>query len=245
MTNSRHHSGPDDVDSAVLVKVRKLLVMAEGSPNPNEADAFSRKAAELIATHRIEASRLRATAGDELSVIELVLGRGAYVRGRLAVLQAVAGAHGCRVVFEVRDCGTVAFVAGFRSDLDTTELMFHSLHTQASGRMATERRATAAATQQWRRSFLFGYADQIRQMLEATVDHARRQVDPSSAALPMLRARDLRVDDFARQRFGRVVAARRPKAATVTGWEAGRQAASNADLGRQQVGGSRALGSGR
>jgi hypothetical protein len=244
MTTSHPLSDPSELDTGVIGKVRKLLAMAEGSANHNEADAFSRKAAELIAAHRIDPERLRAEANDELAVSELVLGRGAYVRGRLSLLQTIAEAHGCRVVFEVRDRGTVAFVAGFRSDLDTTELLYHSLHTQASSRMAAERRATAAATQQWRRSFLFGYADQIRQMLVKTADRAQRHVHPSSAALPALRARERRVDEFSRQRFGRVVAARRPKAATVTGWEAGRRAASRADLGRRRVGGMRALGAG-
>lgn len=235
---------PPSSDANLLAKVRKLLAMAEGSSNPNEADAFSRKAAELIAAHRIDPDRLRADVDDELRVIEVGLGRGAYVRGRLAVLQAVAEAHGCRVVFEVRDRGTTAFVAGFRSDLDTTELLYQSLHTQAATRMAAERRATAAATQQWRRSFLFGYADEIRRMLRRSAEQAQRHVHPASAALPALRARERRVDEFARQRFGRVVAARRPKAATVTGWEAGRAAASRADLGRRRVAGLRALGRG-
>ena len=147
-------------------------------------------------------------------------------------------------MFEVRDRGTVAFVAGFRSDLETTELLYHSLHAQASSRMGSERRATAAATQQWRRSFLFGYADQIRQMLKNSADRAQLHVHPSNSALPALR-RDRRVDEFSRQRFGRVVAARRPKAATVTGWEAGRRAGgpgrSGAATGRYGQG----LGAGR
>lgn len=244
MTQPGDLSDRSDADAVVVGKVRKLLAMAEGSLNPNEADAFSRKAAELIAAHRIDPARLRAAADDDLGVLELVLGRGAYVRGRLALLQVVAESHGCRVVFEVRDRGTVAFVAGFRSDLDTTELLYTSLHTQASSRMSTERRATAAATQQWRRSFLFGYADQIRQMLEKSAERAQRHVHPSGTALPVLRARDRRVDEFSRQRFGRVVSARRPKAATVTGFEAGRRAASRADLGRRRVGGQRAIGTG-
>ena len=186
MTNTADLSDPDHADAGVVGKVRKLLAMAERSPNSNEADAFSLKAAELIAAHRIDPDRLRATANDELAVLELVLGRGAYVRGRLALLQVVAEGHGCRVVFEVRDRGTVAFVAGFRSDLDTTELLYSSLHTQAASRMSAERRSTAAATQQWRRSFLFGYADQIRQMLQKSADHAQRHVHPSSTALPAL-----------------------------------------------------------
>ncbi len=228
----------------VLTKVRKLLAMAEGSPNANEADAFSRKAAALIAAHRIDPDRLRAEADDDLSVREVVLGRGAYVRGRLALLQVVAEAHGCRVVFEVRDRGTVAFAAGFGSDLDTTDLLYHSLHSQASSRMAGERRATGAATQRWRRSFLFGFADEIRQMLASSAVEAQRHVHPSSAALPALRARDRRVEEFSRQRWGRVSAARQPRPATVTGFQAGRRAAARADLGRRRVGGLRAIGRG-
>ena len=229
---------------SLISRVRKLLAMAEGTSNANEADAFSRKAAELIAAHRIDPARLRESVNDELGVLQLHLGRGAYVRGRLALLQAVGDAHGCRTVFEIHDRGTVAFVAGFGPDLDTVELLYNSLHTQAASRMAAERRATPAATQQWRRSFMFGYADQIKRMLRTTADEAAQNVHPSSAALPALRARSKRVDEYSRQQFGRVVAARRPKAATPTGWAAGQQAASRADIGRTPLGGLRAIGSG-
>ena len=241
---TRDDRTPDPLDAGLVGKVRKLLAMAEGTPNPNEADAFSRKAAELIALHRIDPERLRAESHDDLAVIEVELGRGAYVRGRLSLLGAVGDAHGCKVVYEVRTIGTVAFVAGFRSDLDTVTLLYHSLHTQASSRMAAERRATAAATQQWRRSFLFGYADRIRTMLQRSAAEAQRRTADAGTALPALRARDRRVDEFSRQQFGRVVAARRPKPATATGWHAGRDAASRADLGRERVAGRRAIGRG-
>jgi Protein of unknown function (DUF2786) len=229
---------------SLIGRVRKLLAMAEGTSNANEADAFSRKAAELIAAHRIDPERLRESVNDELGVVQLHLGRGAYVRGRLALLQAIGDSHGCRTVFEIHDRGTVAFVAGFRPDLDTVELLYNSLHTQASSRMAAERRATPAATQQWRRSFMFGYADQIKRMLRTTADEAAQNSHPSSAALPALRARSKRVDEYSRQQFGRVVAARRPKAATPTGWVAGQQAASAADIGRSRLPGLRSIGRG-
>lgn len=231
-------------DSPLIDKVRKLLAMAEGTGNANEADAFSRKAATLIAEHRIQPEQLRDGGSGDLAVEEFVLGRGAYVRGRLALLQAVAEGHGCQVVFQARAAGTVAFVAGFRSDLDAVTLLYQSLHTQVSSRMAAERRATAAATQRWRRSFLFGFAAEIQIMLADTGREAAERLHPSSAALPALRAREKRVDEFARQRFGRVVAARRPKAATVLGFDAGRRAAAAADLGRRRMAGSRALGRG-
>ena len=42
-------------EAELLGRVRKLLDKAEGTTNAHEADAFSRKAAELIAEHRIDA----------------------------------------------------------------------------------------------------------------------------------------------------------------------------------------------
>lgn len=234
----------DTAAEPLIDKVRKLLAMAEGTPNSNEADAFSRKAAELIAAHRIDPERLRRAAGDALALLEVALGRGAYVRGRLALLQVIGEAHGCRTVFETRDRGTMAFVAGFRSDLDTVELLYNSLHSQAATRMAGERRSTPAATQQWRRSFMFGYAKQIASMLERTAEEAAQRVHPASAALPSLRARDKRVEEYVRQRFGRIGTARRVKGATVHGFTAGQRAASRADIGRARLPGLRAIGRG-
>jgi hypothetical protein len=228
---------------SIVDKVRKLLAMAEGSSNPHEADAFSRKAAELIAAHRIDPARLRAAVHDELAVRTVLLGRGAYVRARLALLQGIAEAHGCRVVFAPDRAGTTAYVAGFQSDLDTTELLYASLHAQAAARMAGVRRPTGASTQQWRRSFLFGFADQVRTMLGESQRQAE-QAERTGTALPMLRARDQRVDEYARQAFGRVVTARRPAGAQPAGWHAGRRAAERADLGRRPVAAQLALGRG-
>ena len=230
---------------ATLQKVRKLLAMAERSTHVGEADAFSRKAAELIAAHRLDAERLRAETHDELRVRTFDVGRGAYVRARIALLQAVAEGHGCRLVFAPSRNGTVAYVAGFRSDLEAVEILHASLHAQASSRMAGERRPTPAATQRFRRSFLFGFADEVQRMLTRTRTTVERAaMSAGSTTLPVLRAREAQVDDFARASFGRVVAARRVSAASAAGWDAGRAAASRADLGRRGMEGPRALGRG-
>ena len=245
MTDTTVHRPSPSVGDALVDKVRKLLAMAEGSSNPNEADAFSRKAAELIAAHRIDPNRLSAAVRDDvLALRNIALGRGAYVRARLALLHAVADAHGCRLVFAPSYDGTTAHLAGFESDLDSTELLYTSLHAQAAARTAAVRRQTGAATQQWRRSFLFGFANQVRAMLAESRHSAEGAAEQTGTTLPMLAARDRRVDDFARQSFGRVVSARRPAGATASGWEAGRRAADGADLGRRRVDAQRALGRG-
>ena len=236
------------VNADLLVRVRKLLDKAEATTNAHEADAFSRKAAELIADHRIDPDRLAAVdAADDLQVREIEIGRGAYVRARLALLQAIAEANDVRVVFQARPHGTVVLAAGFRSDLDVVEVMYTSLHQQASSQMAAVKRQTGAATQRFRRSFLFGFADRIGEVLGESNQRAEGHVRSGDAAVRSARAlatttRNDRVDEFAAASFGRVRTARAPGAAQVGGWGAGAAAASRADVGRTRLPGRRALG---
>lgn len=230
---------------AMIDKVRKLLAMAERSPHPDEADAFSRKAAELIAAHRLDPDRLTEAADDVVDITNVDLGRGAYVRARLALLSAVATAHGCRVVFGAGRHGTVAHVAGLRSDLETVDVLYTSLHAQAAARMAAEHRSTGAATQRWRRSFLFGFAHEVGTMLRRSQEQAERDsADRGRSTLPALLAREQRAEELLQQRFGRIVAARAPASPTATGYHAGRDAASRSDLGRPRVRATPALGPG-
>ncbi len=222
---------------------------AAATSNVHEADAFSRKAAELVARHRIDSRALAESAGDELAVREIPIGRGAYVRCRLALLMAVAEAHDARVVFGSTPSGTIAYVAGHTSDLDVVDVMYTSLHAQAASQMSGERRRTAAATQSYRRSFLFGYADRVAK----SFDEAQRTAQDASPAVTAAEggatslarlARTERVDEFVGQRFGRIRTARSAAGAEVTGWTAGGAAAERADLGRGRVEGRRSLGPG-
>ena len=243
----------DQADSEVLTRVRKLLDKAERTSNAHEADAFSRKAADLIARHRIDQSRLADVRnGDDLAVREIELGRGAYVRARLSLLLAIAGAQDVRVVFKSTPTGTVAMAAGFRSDLDVVEVMYNSLHQQAGSQMAGVKRGTGAATQRFRRSFLFGFAERVGEILTESQTAARVAADvtptsPERAASMALavQARSGRIDEFADKSFGRVRTARQPSAAQVGGWDAGASAASGADVGRVRLAGRRAIGRGR
>jgi hypothetical protein len=234
---------------SLVAKIRKLLAKAEGTDNPNEAEAFSAKAAQLIAAHRIDPRHVaEALASGELGLRRIVIGRGAYVRARLALLAAVAGNHDCEVVFETGPHGTTATIAGYQSDLDVTEVLYTSLHAQAANQMAAVRRRTPAATQRWRRSFLFGFARRVAELLAAAREDARvaRAAEGAHApggeeALPDVLARAGRVREFAARSFGRVVAARAPAPAHAVGWHDGHRAASTVDLGRERLAGRLAL----
>lgn len=238
--------GTEATSDAVVARVRKLMDKAERTSNSHEAEVFSRKAAQLVARHRLDPKRLDERGGpDELGVREILVGRGAYVRARLALLMAVGAAHDARVVFGATPSGTVAYVAGYSSELDVVEVMYHSLHAQAASQMAAIRRSTPAATQQYRRSFLFGYADRMGELLSsaraAVESDVRDRVDTASMVVAQ-RDRTERVDEFARERFGRVRSARAPSAAQAGGWKAGASAADAADVGRARLAGRRAIG---
>jgi hypothetical protein len=243
------HGNSEDVDRGLVDRVRKLMDKAAATANSHEADAFSRKAAELIARHRIDPASLAERRNDSLAVREIPLGRGAYVRARLALLMAVAEAHDARVVFAATPTGTIAYLAGYGSDLDLVEVIYTSLHAQAALRMSAERRATSAATQRYRRSFLFGYADRVakslddvRRVAEAT-SPTEVAIDDAGRSLVRLE-RGRRVEEFLQQRFGRVRTARGTAGAEVSGWSAGSAAAERADLGRHRLQGRRSLGPG-
>jgi len=234
----------DGAIEGVLGKVRKLLAKAEATDNPNEAEAFSAKAAAMIAAHSISPERLERAADEPLQVRRLRIGRGAYVRARLALLGAVAGAHDAEVVFESGPTGATALVAGFSDDLDATFVLYESLHLQAAAQMATIRRPTAAATQRWRRSFLFGFAARIHDVLRDARREAVREADRCGRLLPELPAREQRVRQFATTAFGRVTAASAPRPAAAAGWGAGQRAAAAADVGRRRLPGRPAIGPG-
>ena len=241
------------MSDVLLVRIRKLLAKAEGTDNANEAEAFSAKAAQLIAEHRIDPDHVRdALTHGSLGVRRIAIGRGAYVRARLALLDTIARNEDCEVVFETGSAGTTAVLAGFESDLDMTEVLYTSLHAQAASQMANVRMRTPAATQRWRRSFLFGFANRVAEQLAAARDRAAEAMapnpgDPSpdgGTSLPDVLARRARVSAFAADSFGRVVSARPAAPAQRSGWRDGHRAAANVDVGRSRVGGQRSLGRG-
>ncbi len=245
VTNPSPDTAAAQDDQAILERVRKLFDKAAGTTNPHEADAFARKAAELVARHRIDPDRLVASRrDDEIVIRELPLGRGAYVRARLALLTIVGDHHDVRVVFKTLPTGMVAYLAGFRSDVDVVELLYHSLHQQAAAQMAGISRGTGAATQRFRRSFLMGFADRIGVVLDESAREAaagRSAAVADSTAL-VLRERSQQVDDHLQRSFGRIRSARPASAAQASGWQAGVAAAERADVGRDRLPERRALG---
>jgi Protein of unknown function (DUF2786) len=234
------------VDPRILHRVTALLAKAESTAYPDEAEALTAKAQELMTRHAIDVAAVEAERGDGSRTSGRRIGiDDPYARARVTLLSEVARANRCRAVWS-RGLG-FATVFGEEGDLDAVEVLYTSLLVQATRAMVVARppgsgvggRAapSGAATRSFRQSFLLAYAhrigDRLRQVAEATAAEAaagRR----GSRLLPVLARRADAAEAAAAAAFPNL----KTFSATgrdADGWMAGRQAADRADLGTESV----------
>lgn len=218
------------VDERMLAKVRALLAKAESTTYPEEAEAYTAKAQELMARHSIDYALLIARTGarDEPGVRRVALDNP-YEGAKALLLQAVATANRCRCAW-AKNFG-FATVMGFPTDLDAVELLFTSLLVQAVRAMSLHPTTTAS----FRRAFLTAYAHRIGERLSQATQTAEREASREADLLPVLRKRENEVQE----KFAEVFPAIRRHRINVSnqyGWAEGRAAADRADLhGRAAV----------
>lgn len=162
------------IDPKLLERVRKLLAKAEHPATPApEAEAFSAKAAALMADYAIDQALVEAGSADRAEpVVRQLTVEPPYALPRAVLLDRVARAHRVRVVVGPEtDGGRLCTLVGFPVDLGVVEVMFTSLLLQASTAMLHASEA-AARPRAFRRAFLLGYADTIGARLAAVRDDA-------------------------------------------------------------------------
>lgn len=234
------HTTPDP---KVLGRVRALLAKAESTSFPEEAEALTAKAQELMARYSIDAalagSGLGPTGRPQHVRLRIV---NPYVSPKVHLLSAVARANRCEAVW-MKDEGAVT-VFGYPVDLEAVELLFTSLLVQATAAALAAGTHTdswgRSRTRSFRSAFLLSFAVRIGERLaEAAADAVEEVVaqgDESAAdLLPVLadRADAVRAErDLA---FPQIRAAR-TTVSNGQGWSAGRRAAETASLtGQGQV----------
>lgn len=226
-------------NEAILERVRKLLAKAEhpGTP-PAEAEAFSEKAAALIARYAIDDALLaERSASGAAPDVRTVRVHAPYSLPKSVLLSQVASAHRVRVIIgpapEDDRASTTCHVVGFAVDLEMTDLLFTSLLLQATSAML--RGGQGSRVRSYRRSFLLGFAYRVGARLrELNVEavQASEPVQGVSAELVLAR-RDDRVSDAVREAFPQL----RPmrfSSSHPRGASEGAAAAARADLGAAQ-----------
>ncbi|WP_424183823.1 DUF2786 domain-containing protein [Actinokineospora sp. G85] len=215
--------GPGGVDRRVLARVRALLAKAESTAYPDEAEALSAKAQELMARHAFERAVLDAdhphppTAGARRLWLT-----GPYQTPRAQLVAAIAQANRCRSVFYAK-LGCVA-VVGHETDLEIVEVLTASLQLQAT--QALRHTPTPDRTRAFRHAFLTGYAHRIHTRLTTATTYA---TSGDTRLVPVLTTRQQAVDLKFATLFPHI-RTHRPSISNTTGWTAGHTAATLADL---------------
>jgi hypothetical protein len=234
-----------EVDQRMLGKVRALLAKAESTEFPEEAEALSARAQELMARHSIDHALLAAETGDPGGPAgRRIAVDSPYEAPKAVLLTDVADANRCRAVWH-RELG-FSTVLGFPADLAAVEMLFTSLLVQATSAMvhAGPRRdgRGRSRTRSFRHAFLNAYAARIGERLrEAAGEAADRAAADAGGKdlLPVLAARDRAVEQAVDAMFPNLAKGRAGSVSNYEGWVAGRAAADLASLnGRSEITGA-------
>lgn len=218
------------VDEKMLSRVRALLAKAESTAFPEEAEALSAKAQELMSRYAIERAMLDR---DD----ERVLLPGArriwldqpYVSAKSLLVAEVAAANRCRSVSSI-GLGFVT-VIGDELDLDIAELLTTSLMVQATTAMLIYGRRVSAAgesrTRSFRQSFLVAYARRVGERLRARAEET--VASAGTELVPVFAERERVIGETFETMFPET-RRRSFSVSNADGWVAGRAAADAAVL---------------
>src|SRR6185312_6896880 len=119
------------VDEKALGKVRALLAKAEATEFPDEAEALSAKAQELMSSYSLQDAMAHHDRGHvPVAAARRIWIENPYAAAKVALVQTVSQANRCRTVWAER-LGFVT-VVGLETDLALVELLTTSLLVQAS-----------------------------------------------------------------------------------------------------------------
>ncbi|MER5771325.1 DUF2786 domain-containing protein [Streptomyces sp. NPDC001985] len=220
----------------MLGRIRALLAKAEATTFPEEAEALTAKAQELMARHSVDDAALPRSASEAPSACRIGVDPP-YETAKAILLDAVASANRCQAVWN----STFGFstVVGFESDLEAVELLHTSLLVQGTTAMtraeAGRRAAGRRRTKTFRQSFLMAYAARLGERLT----EAAGSVTAPADLLPVLATREVAVASRTEELFPRTTSTRVRGVSDEAGWLDGRAAADAARVapGRRRVGG--------
>ncbi|GGQ74973.1 DUF2786 domain-containing protein [Streptomyces pilosus] len=223
--------GPRDrrPESRMLGRIRALLAKAEATGFPEEAEALSAKAQELMARHSVDEAVLasREPSGEVPGACRIEV-EPPYEQAKAVLLDAVAGANHCRAVWN--EPFGFSTVVGFASDLEAVELLHTSLLVQATTAMtraeAAQRAGGRKRTKTFRQSFMAAYAHRVGTRLAAAAE-----TEVSDDLLPVLASRAVAVTDRTDRLFPETTTTRLRGVSDAAGWEEGARAADGARVG--------------
>jgi hypothetical protein len=223
-----HHG----VDEKMLGRVRALLAKAESSSFPEEAEALSAKAQELMTRHALD----RVLVEADSSVPSIVATRrlwldAPYLDAKSLLVDVVSKANRCRAIYHPGY--GFSSVLGDENDLESVELLVTSLLLQATKAMVAggsrQTRGGQSRTRSYRQSFLVAYATRIGERLAQATSATIAETHDSAKLLPVLASQMRKVNAEFETRFPEVKG-KQLAASNEEGWGAGKAAADRAQL---------------
>jgi hypothetical protein len=231
-----------EASDKLLDRVRKLLAKAEADGvTPEEAQALTAKAAELMAKYGIDRALLAAQRPEtDRPDSRMVDTYNPWARVQAHLLCGLASAMRCQCILLPSGEGQRVHMFGYASDLERTDVLYTSVLVQMwHGLIATSVPARASSVRAWRRSWLLGFAAAVTARVQAAEEGAEAAAvaapsGPHANAALVLADRSLVIR--------RNVAAAYPVTRTArltytgSGFGAGYKQGERADLGTGRVG---------
>lgn len=156
----------------ILDRIKKLLRLAEGTSNPNEAANAAAAAQKLIQEHNLgmvsledESVEYRQTryADEPVGQAEISMPGGKLPRWECALLQSVCRRNSARVLFVGQTAGAHRYtILGAEKDRDTVIYLFHYLRRQVD---AVTTRACVGKGRTFANNFRLGMVETINNRL--------------------------------------------------------------------------------
>ena len=159
----------------LLDRVRKLLAKAEDEGcTPEEAEALTAKAADLMARYGIDRALLGAVRPETDRPADRKFGFEApWADVKAHLLAALATALRCQCVQTQTEEGPRLHVFGYSSDLERAEILFTSLLVQMARALAKQAvPAYGNSAKAWRRSWMLGYCAAVVARVRAAEEEA-------------------------------------------------------------------------
>lgn len=183
-------NAPRDEPTKTLGRIRALLTQAEDpAATPEEAEAFTAKAAELMAKYGVDRAMLAATdPTSDVPCDRIVAIVGQYALDKQGLLSAVAHAVECRTVLRTRWIDgrneRQVHLFGYGSDLERAEMLYTSLLVQATNGIAhtpvPHGQHKAAFRRSWLEGFRWAIVERLRAAEKRAQDEAERNRPTSS-----------------------------------------------------------------
>jgi hypothetical protein len=238
----------DNAQAKLLDRVHKLLAQAEDeSVTPEEAQAFTAKAAELMAKYGIDRALLADTKPETDKPSSKVLDfANPWARVKAHLLCGLASSLRCQAILlgrsQQREGAVRIHLFGYQSDIERAEMLYASVLIQMwHGLAGAEVPGWCRSPRAWRRSWMLGFATAVITRVRAAETAATQQSDRersgdgSRSTAMVLADRSQVIRSEAEKAYPMTRSTRITYSGS--GYRGGHDAGQRADIGGTRVGG--------